>query len=299
MTVDKPAPETARPQAPEDPAPKTLFGGQFAGAIFWLAAAMIAILFLVSIVFLVKFTWPGNNAMDSMFFLFVFLLLLSLALFLSLFAGERYNITIAGMTFVGSAAVLAALLWLFNHFFEEFSTTVIGRIAPETATLQFRCDAVESKEQSLIMFVKGDDKYIDWLEPRVNKDAHRSFIRIGNSQLPVFSRHHLLLMNRGDDKFSIPVDFGFEHTLTVIPVSPAIDKALRSEGPAGQVDVGIEVDEGDLSPLLKLQMDMNRNSDSRRITAIFDLNVASDYCRPRSEKAEGGGSVSSLGAGEQ
>lgn len=260
------------------------FGGEYTGAIFKLSAGLIGILFAVPIIYIVQLAFPENPlVLDTKLFLFLFLLLLSVALFLSLMAGERYDIKIAGITFAGSAGALAGLLFLFSHFYD----TIIGRRPPEYATLTFNCDFAEKNGQSLVMLVSGDDKYVDLLESKVNSEKQKPFVRVGNSQVQPFSEYNFLLMNRGDRKFSIPVDFGLQHTLEIVPVPPGVAKQLRRTDPTSQADGNIEMDGSKLAPLLILGIDMTRsNADVSRIIATFDLNVASDYCDSNKRRVE-------------
>jgi hypothetical protein len=280
QAIDKPDGKD-EPVRSDQPQTK-FFGGEYAGAIFRLSTGLIGALFLVPIIYIVQLAFPENPLeLNTKFFLFLFLLFLSVALFLSLMAGERYNVKIAGITFAGSMGALAGLLFLFGYF----NDSIVGRRPPEFATLAFDCDFAEKNGQKLVMFVTGDEEYVSLLEHKVNIGKQKPFIRVGNSQIQPYSEHNLLLMNPGDKKFSIPVDFNLQHTLEIVPVPPAIANQLRNSAPTSQPDANIEKTSS--RPLLIVKMDMmRRDKDAPRITALFDLNVASSYCNPEKETVQ-------------
>lgn len=271
---DKPVPGDPAPA----PAPK-LFGGEHADKIFRLLVVVIGCLFAIPFLYLMRVVlFESQVVLNTTAFICLFLLFLGIALFLTLAAGEKYSVKVAGTTFAGSLGALAGLLTLFGHFNES----IVGRRAPEYATLRFDCDFAEKAGQPLVMFVKGGPKYVSLVEDKVNHGTEKPFIRAGNSQIQPYTEHHVLLMNVGDKEFSIPVDFNLEHTLEIVPVPPAVVSQLRKGGPTSQPDAIIEKTSN--KPLLIVEMDMMRSdSDAPKITAYFDLNVASSYCDPDKE----------------
>lgn len=259
------------------PTSRIPFGRQQAGKILVFAMILISLLFVVSLGHFLLYVWPGTSlVIDSQTYVFLFLLLLSVALFLSVLVGERSSLTIAGITFAGSAGILAALLAVFVHFSEKIG----GRSPPEFAYLMFNCDQQQIDQKDLVIKAEGKEGYFKFLDKKLNGSAKaqaKRFLRPHEHNHPSLRNKSIITKPRSEDGFRVPIGFKYDHKLTILPVDRnAADTAAPSKsGSRGQ-------------PLMVVRIPkISRENNPMMIDVTFDLNVAAYVCKrpPKKETA--------------
>ncbi len=252
---------------------KTLFGKEHAGKILYFGLGLIFLLFVVSLGYFMSYLWSGGElVINPETYVFLFLLLLSIALFLTVFIGEKSSVKVAGMTFVGSAGVLAGLLGVFDYF----SPKISGIAPPEFAFLAFECDQQQIDQKELVIKVEGREGYFEFLDKKLNTnngaENNKRFLWARDHNYPSLRFQNIITKATGVNEFRVPIGFQFDHKLTILPVERAVADATA-----------VSTNSGLQQPLMVIKIaKMSSASQVPSIDATFNLNVASYACKERS-----------------
>ncbi|MGH6924745.1 MAG: hypothetical protein ACRED5_13495 [Propylenella sp.] len=245
--------------------PPTLFGKQYAGRILTAGMILIFALFGVSLGYFVSGALPGTTlTIGSQTYVFLFLLLLSIALFLSVFIGEKSSVAIAGVTFVGSSGVLAGLLWVFSYF----SDKLIAHYPPDFAYLTFQCDQQRADQKELVIKVEGSDDYLAFLAEKLNKPSRSPIFKSPDVHTYLALKGEYVITRSGNG-FRVPIGFQYDHRLTVLPVDHESPDATAAADDAA----------AEQRPIMVINIPkMSGDALVPSVDALFDLNVAAYVC---------------------